>query len=110
MGMGATNTYGRLAASVGCLDEVKPTFENCADVPNGGCSLGVARPTITGSFKPYKKSFYAFLLSLPFFNFYLLAFMALARLKFIESLKYTSPGEWGKLLGSPSRARGTHSS
>jgi hypothetical protein len=31
--------------------------------------------------------------------FLLLAFMSLARLKFIESLRYCSPGEWGKLLG-----------
>ena len=29
----------------------------------------------------------------------LLAFMALARLKSIESLRYCAPGEWGKLLG-----------
>jgi hypothetical protein len=31
--------------------------------------------------------------------FLVLAFMALARLKTIESLRYCSPGEWGKLLG-----------
>jgi len=31
--------------------------------------------------------------------FLLLAFMALARLKSIESLRYCAPGEWGKLLG-----------
>ena len=29
----------------------------------------------------------------------LLAFMAMARLKSIESLRYCAPGEWGKLLG-----------
>jgi hypothetical protein len=31
--------------------------------------------------------------------FLLLAFMSLARVKFIESLRYCSPGEWGNLLG-----------
>jgi prepilin-type processing-associated H-X9-DG protein len=31
--------------------------------------------------------------------FLLLAFMALARLKSLEELRYQSPGEWGKLLG-----------
>jgi hypothetical protein len=31
--------------------------------------------------------------------FLLLAFMALARLKSIEALRYCAPGEWGKLLG-----------
>lgn len=31
--------------------------------------------------------------------FLLLAFMALARLKTVEDLRYCSPGEWGKLLG-----------
>ena len=29
----------------------------------------------------------------------LMAFMALARLKSVESLRYCAPGEWGKLLG-----------
>jgi hypothetical protein len=29
----------------------------------------------------------------------LLAFMALARIKSIEKLRYQLPGEWGKLLG-----------
>lgn len=31
--------------------------------------------------------------------FLLLAFMAIARLKSIEALRYCAPGEWGKLLG-----------
>lgn len=31
--------------------------------------------------------------------FLLLAFMALARIKTIENLRYCAPGEWGKLLG-----------
>ena len=29
----------------------------------------------------------------------LMAFMALGRLESIESLRYSAPGEWGKLLG-----------
>jgi len=31
--------------------------------------------------------------------FLLLAFMALARLRSVEELRYYAPGEWGKLLG-----------
>ena len=31
--------------------------------------------------------------------FLVLAFMALARIKSVEKLRYCSPGEWGKLLG-----------
>jgi hypothetical protein len=31
--------------------------------------------------------------------FLLLGFMALARVKSIEKLRYETPGEWGKLLG-----------
>ena len=48
----------------------------------------------TGRYFELPKGYYA-LDSL----FLLLAFMALARLKSIESLRYCAPGEWGKLLG-----------
>ena len=41
MGMGATNTLDRLAASIGRLDGVTPTFKDCADVPNGGVLLAL---------------------------------------------------------------------
>jgi hypothetical protein len=100
MGMGATNTLDRLAASIGCLNGVQPTFKDCADVPNGGVLLSLPALLSQGLLHRLDDHFklpkgYYSLCSI----FILLAFMALARLKFVESLKYASPGEWGKLLG-----------
>lgn len=98
--MGATNTLDRLGASIGLLNGVEPDFQNCADVPDGGVLL--ALPALlsqgllhkTENYFQLPKGYYSL-----FSIFILMAFMTLARLKFLESLKYTSPGEWGKLLG-----------
>lgn len=100
MGMGATNTLARLEASIGCLNGVEPTFQDCADVPNGGVLLALPALLSQGLLHKTENHFqlpkgYYSLCSI----FVLLAFMTLARLKFVESLKYVSPGEWGKLLG-----------
>lgn len=100
MGMGATNTLDRLAASLGCLNGVPLTFQNCADVPDGGVLLALPALLSQGLLNNLEDHFklpkgYYSLFSI----FILMAFMALARLKFVESLKYASPGEWGKLLG-----------
>ena len=100
MGMGASNVEARIAASVGELVAVAPNFQGALDVPNGGVVL--ALPVLlavgllgsTERFFTLPKGYYG-LDSL----FILLAFMALARLKSIESLRYCAPGEWGKLLG-----------
>lgn len=100
MGMGATNIMGRLEASVGCVNGVELVFDDCADVPNGGVLLALPAllsqgllSSIDGHFE-LPKGYY------PIASLFLfLAFMALSRLKFVESLKYESPGEWGKLLG-----------
>ena len=101
MGMGATNIEARVAASVGALEgPVEPVFEPALDVPNGGvllalpALLAVGLLKTTGRFFKLPKGYYG-LESL----FLLLAFMALARLKSMESLRYCAPGEWGKLLG-----------
>jgi hypothetical protein len=101
MGMGACNVDARIAASVGELeDPVTPDFQPALDVPNGGvlfalpALLAVGLLKTTGRFFELPKGYYG-LESL----FLLLAFMALARLKSIESLRYCAPGEWGKLLG-----------
>ena len=98
--MGATNTEGRLLASLFKEGPVAPTFCHCVDVPNGGVLLGL--PSLlslgllrhTGKFFQLPPGYYG-LESI----FLLLAFMALARLKTIEALRYCAPGEWGKLLG-----------
>ena len=79
---------------------VSPSFSQCLDVPNGAVLLGLPGLLQMGLLRHAGKYFqlpqgYYGLESI----FLLLAFMALARLKTIESLRYCSPGEWGKLLG-----------
>lgn len=100
MGMGAKNTLARLAASIGSQDGTEPVFESCADIQNGGVLFALPSLLSQGLLNRVNDHFklpkgYYSLSSI----FILLAFMALARLKFVESLKYASPGEWGKLIG-----------
>jgi len=98
--MGATNSGGRLLASIFKSGPVGPDFCNCFDVPNGGVLLGL--PSLlsmgllrhTGKYFQLPRGYYG-LESI----FLFLAFMALARIKTIEALRYCSPGEWGKILG-----------
>ena len=100
IGIGATDTEGRLLASIFNSGPVEPTFNSCLDVPNGGVLLGLPGLMSTGVLRHTKKYFH---LPNGYYGvesiFLLLGFMALARLKTIESLRYCSPGEWGKLLG-----------
>jgi hypothetical protein len=100
MGRGATATLERLAASLGQLDECKPRFEYAVDVPNGGVLLALPALLASGLLRHASQFF---TLAPGFYGletlFLLLAFMALARLKSIEALRYCAPGEWGKLLG-----------
>ena len=98
--MGATDTEGRLLSSVFKSGPQAPTFCSCLDIPNGGVLLGLPGLLHMGLLKHTDRYFH-----LPdgYYRqdsiFLLLAFMALARLKSIEALRYCSPGEWGKLLG-----------
>ena len=97
--MGATNVVERLLASVGKAGPVAPQFEAAADVPAAGvlCALpallacGLLRHT-RGFALP--RGYYA----LPSILL-LLAFMALARVRSVEKLRYCAPGEWGNVLG-----------
>jgi hypothetical protein len=100
MGVGAQDVMGRVAASVGDLESVSPEFQPVLDVPNGGVLFALPALLAMGLLKYTERFFklpkgYYGLDSL----FLLLAFMAFTRLKSIESLRYCSPGEWGKLLG-----------
>lgn len=100
MGMGATNTLYRIAASVGQLTEIKPSFISSLDVPNAGVLLALPALLVSGLLSHAEKYFqlpsgYYRLDSI----FLLLAFMALARIKTVEDLRYRPPGEWGKTLG-----------
>jgi prepilin-type processing-associated H-X9-DG protein len=100
MGMGTTNILGRLLASLYKEGPVGPEFQHRLDVPNGGVLLALPCLLAMGLLRYTKRYF-----SLPqgYYSlesiFLLLAFMALARMKNMESLRYCSPGEWGKLLG-----------
>ncbi len=100
LGMGATDTFGRLASSLGGAGPVTPRFVSCLDIPNGGVLFGLPALLAVGILRHTNKYF-----QIPngFYGlhtiFLLLAFMALARQKFIENLRFVSPGEWGKLLG-----------
>ena len=100
MGMGATNTLNRVAASVGLLNRVEPAFKTVLDIPNGGVLFALPALLANGLLRSADKYFrlpkgYYGLDSL----FLLLAFMALARVETVEALRYEPPGEWGKLLG-----------
>jgi len=99
MGMGATNTMGRVSARFG-LGPQLPVFESADDVSCGGLLLAVPALLACGLLKDTSKHFsmsngYYSLESL----FMLLAFMALARIKSVEALRYCPPGEFGKVLG-----------
>jgi prepilin-type processing-associated H-X9-DG protein len=100
MGRGATATMERLAASLGLLSEVTPRFAAALDIPKGGVLLALPALLVSGllrhagNYFRLPKGFYGLNTI-----FLLLAFMALARLKSIEALRYYAPGEWGKLLG-----------
>ena len=97
--MGATDTTGRLLASIFRTGPAAPAFSCSLDVRNGGVLLGL--PGLLGMGLLAHTEY--FVLAAGYYRldsiFLLLAFMALARIKTIESLRYCPPGEWGKLLG-----------
>ncbi len=100
MGMGASNTLERVAASIGGLPATVPSFTPSLDVPNAGVLFALPALLAVGLLKHTREYF---VLPPGFYQletiFLLLAFMALARIKTVEDLRYCAPGEWGKLLG-----------
>ncbi len=100
MGVATTRSLERFAASVGALEKAELRFECADDVPDGGVlcalpallALGLLRHT-EGHFT-LPKGFYP-MQSI----FLLLAYLALARVRSMEQLRYQTPGEWGKLMG-----------
>jgi len=82
------------------LSEAALRFERCDDVAGAGVLCGLPALLAVGllrgvrKFFSWPKGFYP-LESV----FVALAFMALARVRSLEALRYEPPGEWGKLLG-----------
>lgn len=100
MGVAATRLEERLLASLGRLQAAPVRFEAANDVPQGGVLCALPALLALGLLRHSQKSF-----SLPpgFYPletiFLAIAFLALARVKSLEALRYEPPGEWGKLLG-----------
>jgi len=97
--MGATDTLGRISASVGA-GPVQIAFRPSFDIVSAGVLLSLPALLAQGLLQHAEAQFtlpngYYRLNSI----FLLLSFMALARLKSVESLRYCAPGEWGKVLG-----------
>jgi len=98
--VGACNVVERVLASVGKAGPVTPHFEAAADVPAAGVLCALPALLACGLLRhaaPHLQlppGYY----SLPSVLL-LLAFMALARVRSVEKLRYYAPGEWGNVLG-----------
>jgi len=91
---------GRVVASLGKGGPVDSSFEPCADVPKAGVLVALPALLASGLWQHAEEHFqlpqgYYQLVHV----FLLVAFLALARVKSLESLRYCAPGEWGKVLG-----------
>lgn len=101
LGMGATDQAGRIAASLEQSGPAKISFERSADTVNAGVLLSLPALLAVGLLSHHDAA--GFVLPSGYYRlnsiFLLLSFMALARLRSIESLRYNAPGEWGKVIG-----------
>ena len=89
-----------MLASLGKGGPVDSHFESCADVPKAGVLVALPALLASGLWKDTEEHFqlppgYYQLVHV----FLLVAFLALARVKSLEGLRYCAPGEWGKVLG-----------
>ena len=100
MGAATGRTLDRVAAAMGLLDEAALEFEAADDIPQGGVLCALPALITLGLLRHSRSAF-----SLPkgFYPietiFLVIAFLALARIRSLEALRYLPPGEWGKLLG-----------
>lgn len=100
MGQGCTRQRDRIAAARGQLDQAEIKFNSAADVSYAGVLLALPALLSNGLLKRTRQYFelpqgYYSLANI----FILLAVMALLRIKSIEGLRFTTPGEMGKVLG-----------
>jgi transposase len=100
LGVATSRTEERVLASLGKVTEVPLRFERCDDVPNGGVICALPALLAVGllchvrDYFSWPKGYY------PMETIFLsLAYLALARVRSMEALRYEPPGEWGKLLG-----------
>lgn len=90
----------RVLAAVGKINQAPTSFQHCEDVSFGGVLLALPALLACGLLRHGSRYF-----TLPAGYYSLthilmtLSFMALCRIKSIEQLAYTAPGEWGKLIG-----------
>lgn len=100
MGVGASHTQARVATSIGKDEFVAPNFKPAQDIPKGGVLFALPALLATGLLK-FSTQF--FQLPKGYYGLdsllLVLAFITLVRIKSIESLRYSAPGEWGKLIG-----------
>ena len=100
IGVAAHNVEERLLASIGAAGPVEPHFSPAADVAQAGVLCALPALVSCGLLHSANdhlalpKGYYG----LPSIVM-LLAFLALARVRSLESLRYHAPGEWGKILG-----------
>ena len=98
--MATTDPWTRVLAAIGVVGKASSEFRRCEDVSFGGVLLALPALLACGLLRHGSRFF-----SLPagYYSlahiFMTLAFMTLCRIKSIEQLRYTAPGEWGKLLG-----------
>jgi len=97
MGMACTRMAERVAASVGRLESAQSQFEVSCDVTHGGAMFAIPAMLENGLLKNQ------FNLPAGFYDithiFMTMGFMAVLRIKNLEQLRYTDPGEMGQLLG-----------
>jgi hypothetical protein len=100
LGVATTRVEERVLASLGLLHAAPIRFEPADDVPQGGVLGALPALLAFGLLRHSRENF-----SLPpgFYPlesiFLAMAFLALARVRSLEALRYEPPGEWGRLLG-----------
>ncbi|MCP4753149.1 MAG: hypothetical protein GY866_19850 [Proteobacteria bacterium] len=100
MGTACTRTVERVAAATGRIDRAEVKFEDLEDVRGGGVLLALPALPANGLLKHLDRFFRLPSGYYSLYNVFLLpGFMALARVKNIERLRYQEPGECGRILG-----------